>query len=135
MIMWILNWLTGSGLKALAEIYSKGKDSQVESERIAADYAKAKLDAMIAAQRQATEVRLATAGFWEMRLITAIIAGCFTLHLLLVSLDTCFALGWRVAAFPPPFDEWEGRVLLSFFALQAGLKGIDAIAGAIGRRR
>ncbi|QJP14658.1 hypothetical protein G3545_14010 [Starkeya sp. ORNL1] len=131
----VLNWFTGGGWKALAEIYAKGKDSAVESERIQADVAKAKLDAMIAAQAQATEVRLQTSGFWEMRVLTFLIAGCFVLHLVLVTADTCFQLGLKVPAFPPPFDEWEGQVLLSFFALQAGLKGIDAIAGAIGRRR
>lgn len=90
---------------------------------------------MIAAQGQAAEVRLATAGFWEMRLMTAIIAGCFTLHLVLVTADTCFKLGLRIPAFPPPFDQYQGSVILSFFALQAGLKGIDALAVGFARRR
>lgn len=139
MISWlltkVLGWLSSGGLEALAQIYAKGKDSQVAGERIAADLAKAHIDALIEAQRQAVDVRLATAGFWEMRLITGVIASCFTLHLVLVTLDTCFAFGWRIPAYPPPFDGYQGDVLLSFFALQAGLKVIDVLGGAIARRK
>lgn len=124
----ILGWLTGDALKVFAEIYAKNKDSKVESERIEAEWAKAKLDAML-------QVRLATAGFWEMRLITALIAGCFTLHLVLVTLDTCFQFSWSIPAFPQPFAEWEGAILLSFFGLQAGVTSIRGIAGAIASRK
>lgn len=69
-------------------------------------------------RQTAKEIRLATASFWEMRLITFLIAATFTLHLVLVGLDTCFGFGWRVPKFPPPFDEWEGIILLSFFGVQ-----------------
>lgn len=93
------------------------------------EHERAKMAAMNDAERRAAEeradvratakeIRLATAGHWEMRLITALIAGTFTLHLLLVGLDTCFALGLRIAKFPAPFDEWEGAILLSFFGVQ-----------------
>lgn len=89
----------------------------------------AKLDALNSAERMAyderqsirqtaKEIRLATASFWEMRLITFLIAAIFTLHLVLVGLDTCFALGWKIAKFPAPFDEWQGVILLSFFGVQ-----------------
>ncbi|MFK8250183.1 hypothetical protein [Ancylobacter terrae] len=134
MLAIILRWLTGGGLKALAEIYAKGKDSAVESERIRAEIAKAQIDAEIAARKAALEVRLSTAGFWEMRLITAVIAACFTLHLVLVTLDTCFRLGWRIPAFPAPFDQWQGTILLSFFGIYTVGKGVNAIAAAIARR-
>jgi hypothetical protein len=70
-----------------------------------------------------------------MRLITAVIAGCFALHLVLVTLDTCFALGWRIAKFPAPFDEWEGTILLSFFGVQAIGMGISGIVSAIRGRK
>jgi hypothetical protein len=75
---------------------------QVESERIEAEWAKAQLDAML-------QVRLATSSFWEMRLITALIASCFTLHLILVTLDTCFSFGWRIPAFPRPYRQNRER--------------------------
>lgn len=132
----VLNWLTGSVLGRLTDAYVAAKSSAVESERIKAGVIEKQIEAEIAARQAALQVRLSTAGFWEMRLITAVIAGCFTLHLVLVTLDTCFALGWRIAKFPPPFDEWEGAILLSFFGIFAATKGVNALAAAFagGRR-
>lgn len=131
-----LNWLTGSVLGKLTDAYVAAKSSAVESERIKAEVIGKRIDAEIAAQQAALQVRLSTAGFWEMRLITAIIASCFTLHLVLVTLDTCFAFGWKIAKFPPPFDEWEGTILLSFFGVYAASKGVNALAAAfVGGRR
>lgn len=131
----ILNWLSGGVLKTLTDTYVQLKSSEVESERIKADVIGKQIEAEISARQAALQVRLSTSGFWEMRLITAIIAGCFTLHLVLVTLDTCFGFGWRIAKFPPPFDEWEGAILLSFFGVFAASKGVNALAAAfIGRR-
>lgn len=139
MIAWlaglVLRFASGGVLQRLLAIYETRKNSAVESERIAAELAAKRVDAEIAARANAREIRLATAGFFEMRLLTALIAGCFTLHLVLVTLDTCFALGWAIAKFPPPFDEWEGAILLSFFGVMAAEKGVTAIAAAIGRKR
>jgi hypothetical protein len=135
--MWsiLLKWLSGDVLGKLTEAYTTAKTSAVESERVKAGVLEKQIEAEVSARQAALQVRLATAGFWEMRLITAIIAGCFTLHLVLVTLDTCFALGWRIAKFPPPFDEWEGTILLSFFGVFAASKGVNALAAAfIGRR-
>jgi hypothetical protein len=134
MLALILNWLTGDVLGKLTDAYVKAKDSAVESERVKADILEKQIDAEIEARRAALQVRLTTAGFWEMRLITALIAGCFTLHLVLVTLDTCFALGWKIAAFPTPFDQWEGTILLSFFGIYTIGKGVNALASAIGSR-
>ncbi|MGX9389644.1 hypothetical protein ACWX0O_01845 [Nitrobacteraceae bacterium UC4449_H16] len=129
MLKLAFSWLTGGGFKMLTDMYAKGKDSAVESERIQAAWAKSQLDAMAAN-------RGATSGFLEMRVITFIIAGVYTLHLVLVGLDTMFGWTWNgspVNAFPPPFNEWEGSILLSFFGLTAGVIGIKAIAGAFRR--
>ncbi|WP_052832942.1 hypothetical protein [Bradyrhizobium sp. LTSP885] len=126
--MWKLafSWITGGGFGMLVDLYNKHKDSAVESERIQAAWAKAQLDAM-------TSNRNATSGFWEMRLLTFIIGGCFTSHLVAVTLDTVFKLGWKINKYPVPFDEWEGSILLSFFGLTAGVIGIKAIASALRR--
>lgn len=135
MLSILLNWLGGGVLKTLTDTYVKLKSSEVESERIKADVIGKQIEAEISARQAALQVRLSTSGFWEMRLITAIIAGCFTMHLVLVTLDTCFKLGWRIPAFPPPFDEWQGAILLSFFGIYAAGKSVNAIAAAfIGRR-
>ncbi|WP_273794712.1 hypothetical protein [Brucella intermedia] len=130
-----LRWLTGDLMGALTRAYEMKLKAENDQQRLVADTAIADINRQIDAARNAREIRLASVGFWEMRLITAVIAGCFTLHLLLVTLDTCFALGWRIAKFPAPFDEWEGMILLSFFGIQAVGGGLNAIAAAIRGRK
>lgn len=130
MIASILSWFLGSGIKELAGLYTKYKDSENADEQRQAVWAKSQLDAMLA-------VRQSTSSYWEMRAVTAVIASVFTCHLVLVALDTMFQWTWNgrhVDKFPQPFDAWEGSILLSFFGLTAGVIGIKAIAGAISRR-
>ena len=126
MLKLALNWFLGGGLSALTDIYSRYKDSAVESERTQATWAKAQLDAMLAN-------RQSTSGFLEMRILTFLIALPFVVHVNLVGLDTCFKLGWKVNAFPAPFDQWEGSILLSFFGLTAGLLSIKAVTSVFRR--
>jgi hypothetical protein len=112
--MWatIFNLLTGNVFKTLTDLYSKKLDAENASERLAADVTIEKIKADNEATSNAKEVRLATAGFWEMRTVTFLIAAPFVLHLWAVGLDTVFRFGWRVPAFPNPFDQWEGSRLL-----------------------
>lgn len=135
MLSSFLRWLTGDLMGALTRAYEMKLAAQNDQQRLIADAAIADISKQVEAARNAKEIRLASVGFWEMRLITAVIAGCFALHLLLVTLDTCFALGWRIAKFPAPFDEWEGMILLSFFGIQAVGGGLNAIAAAIRGRK
>ncbi len=125
---WALSWITGSGLNVLKDIWFKYKDSALESERIEAAWAKARLDATL-------QVRLATAGFWEMRLITFLIAIPFVFHLWTVWLDTQFRFGWQIPAFPPPFNEWQGAILLSFFGVYAAGKVGMGVVSALAVKR
>ncbi|MCX2697060.1 hypothetical protein [Ochrobactrum chromiisoli] len=130
-----LRWLTADFTGALTRAYEMKLKAENDEQRLIADTAIADITRQIDAASNAREIRLASAGFWEMRLITSIIAGCFALHLLLVTLDTCFALGWKIAKFPAPFDEWQGAILLSFFGIQAVGGGLNAIAAAIRGRK
>lgn len=134
MLTWLGKLITGPIIGMLLKAYQAKLAADTDEKRIIADAAIEDIKRQIADREAAKEIRLATATFWEMRLITALVAGCFTLHLLLVTLDTCFSLGWRVAAFPQVFQEWQGLILLSFFGVQAVGKGINAIASAIRRR-
>lgn len=127
-------WLTGGGIEGLARTYARLKDSDVEVERIRADVAKAEIEARIAALRASAEIRLATAGFAEMRVLTFVIAAPFAVHAATVGLDTIFGFGWGIAAYPPPFDEWEGAILLSFFGIYGLSRGAAALGAAIGGR-
>lgn len=134
MIQWFLKWLTGDLAGALSRAYQQKLNSESERDKVRAEVVIQDINAQIEARRQATDIRLATAGFWEMRLITALIAGCFTLHLVLVTLDTCFQFGWRIPAFPEPFASYQGTILLSFFGVQVAAKAIDATAFIFGRK-
>jgi hypothetical protein len=128
LVRWALSSLTGGGLNVLKDIWFKYKDSALESERIEAEWAKARLDAIL-------QVRLATVGFWEMRLITFLIAVPFVFHLWTVWLDTQFRFGWQVTAFPSPFNEWQGAILLSFFGIYAaGKVGMGLVQSLAGRK-
>jgi hypothetical protein len=121
--MWALafNWLTGGGFNALVGIYNRFKDSADAKERLQADWAKAQLDAMQTNRSQ-------TSGFWEMRVLTFLIAAPFVVHVNLVGADTCFKLGMKIPPFPGPFDQYEGSILLSFFGLMAGVTTVSAVA-------
>lgn len=134
MLAWLGKLITGPLIGAMLNAYKLRLQAETSEQKVIAEAAIEDIRRQIADREAAKEIRLATATFWEMRLVTALVAGCFALHLLLVTLDTCFALGWRIAAFPKPFDEWQGTILLSFFGVQAVGKGITAIAAAIRRR-
>lgn len=87
-----------------------------------------------AARASATEIRLATAGHWEQRVITVAIVLPFLVHEWLVGWDTMWPQPWSVEKWPTPFDEWGGAILLSYFGV-IGLTGsARAIAGAIAMR-
>lgn len=130
-----LRWLTGSLSGKLLDAYRIKLESGNETERILADVAIKDLEAQIAARESAKEVRLSTSGFLEMRVITALIALPFVIHLWAVMLDTVFQFGWRIPKFPSPFDQYEGTILLSFFGVQAVGIGVTAIAAAIRGRK
>jgi hypothetical protein len=135
--MWmaIIRWITGDLVGQLTKAYEAKLKAGNETERLIADTAIEDIKRQMADRQAAKEIRLQTSGFWEMRLVTFVIAGCFSFHLLLVTLDTCFLFGWGIPAFPKPFDEWQGTILLSFFGVQVVGQGITAIAGAIRGRK
>lgn len=86
------------------------------------------------ARAAATEVRLATAGHWEQRVITVAIVLPFVVHEWLVAWDTMWPQPWSVEKWPPPFDDWGGTILLSYFGV-VGLTGAArTVAGAIAMR-
>lgn len=127
MIGWVISTLAGIVLRTssnrilreIAGTVSKGDDNQA---RIAV----AEIEAEIKAREAMKEVRLATAGFVEMRVLAFLITFPFVVHLWAVAMDTIFKLGWRVPAFPHPFDENGWKIMLSYFGLYGGAKLISA---------
>lgn len=134
MLFKILSWLSGGILDRILTHLERRADTETERDKVKAAVLRGAIVAEMEARANAREIRLATAGFWEMRLLTALIAGCFTLHLVAVTLDTVFRFGWQVSKFPAPFDQWEGAILLSFFGVYAGLGAVQSIAAAVGRK-
>jgi hypothetical protein len=128
MLSAILNWLSGGILGQitgpLLEAYKVKVNSTDEAAKLAAQDT-------IDVRKAIVQVRMATTGYWEMRLLTVVIAAPFVIHSLAVGLDTTFGFGWRIAAYPHPFSDWEGQILLSFFGISVVGTGIKAIAGAI----
>lgn len=125
---WILRQSSTGFLREIGDYLKKSEDGQTA-------VALKQIDAEIEARKAARDVRLATAGFWEMRLITFCIAGTFTLHLVAVGLDTVFSIGWGIPKFPAPFDEWEGAILLSFFGVQGAAMVVSGVVAAVVKRR
>lgn len=115
---WLIKFLSTGILEKLLGAWAHKQDVQ-------AQIIKAGIEGELKAREVSRDVRLATAGFWEMRLATAIIAFCFILHLVLITIDTVTTgtrfeiAGWNVPAFPEPINEWEGAIILSFFGLYA----------------
>lgn len=145
MLQTILNWLSGGLLDKAIGFFERREqrrfDAMNDEQRRAHEERKE-------VRRNATKVRLATANHIEMRVMTFLIAFPFVEQLWAVWADTRF--GWYsqggvfercwtqdgkevcgVPAFPAPFDEWQGAILLSFFGLVGVVGGIRAAAGAI----
>jgi hypothetical protein len=129
----LLGGLFGSAIQSAERAYVAyvaTRTSEVEREKVRADLARAALDHALETRRVAQQIRLTTAGFGEMRFVTFCIAGSFTLHLAAVTLDTVFGFGWRIPKYPPPFDEYQGAILLSFFGLQGATRIAATLAAA-----
>lgn len=131
MILGILKWFGGSLFSALSDAYKAKLAAQNDEQRLIAETTIKDIERQIADREAAKEIRIATATFWEMRLMTAAVALPFTIHAGAVGIDTTFKMGWRISAYPEPFASWEGAILLSFFGVQAVEKGITAIASAL----
>jgi hypothetical protein len=148
MIAGIITSLIGGPIaKALLSGYKAKLDAANTSDRIAADLAIKDIEADIEARQHASKLRMATASFWEMRLMTFAIAFPFVSHLWAVWMDTqfgtfqesCWKQGERtlcgVKAFPEPFNEWQGAILLSFFGIYTLGKAVQSVGTAIAMRK
>jgi hypothetical protein len=139
MLQGFLNWISGGLIGALSgpllDAYKARLAADNDNDKLVANERIALITAEMESNRNAAEIRKATSGFPEMRILTVLIAAPFILHVWLVGLDTSFGFGWRIAKFPPPFDEWEGAILLSFFGVSVIGVGVKALAGAIAFRR
>jgi hypothetical protein len=131
----ILSWFGGGVLDKLLKAYEKHQDTAIEQDKTRAKVLEAQIASEIERVRLSNQVRLATAGFLEMRVLTFLTAAPFVLHAGAVGLDTTFKLGWRIPAYPEPFASWEGAVLMSFFGIGVAGAAIKAATAAFMSRR
>lgn len=135
----VLNWISGGLLGSLAgpmlNAYKLKLSAEGDTNKLVAEERHRLLELEADSQRGAREIRKATAGYWEMRLLTFLFAAPFVIHLWLVAMDTCFRLGWRIAKFPEPFATTENTIVLSFFGITVAGAGLRALAGAIAYRK
>lgn len=130
----LVSLIGGPVVSSLLKGYRAKLDAANTSDRIAAELAIHEIEAGIAARKRAHELRLATSGFWEMRLLTFAIAFPFVAHLWAVWVDTQFKLSWGIPKFPEPMDEWQGIILLSFFGIYTLGKTVQAVGAAVAMR-
>lgn len=140
MLMTILNWISGGLLSKitdpLAQAYRDKLNADTDIKKLAAEENIKRLELEQQQRNNAKEIRLATSGYWEMRLLTVLIAFPFIYHLWLVTYDTIRTdINLRIPALPPPFDEWQAAILLSFFGVTVLGSGIKSIAGAMAYRK
>ena len=131
MIALILNALTGGLLKAWKAKLTADSDEK----RLIADAAIADIKAQSEVRQQAAQIRRETAGYWEMRVATAVIAWPTAAHYALVTYDTMdTSRNLAIPALPSPMDEWQAAIILSFFGVQLGTKAVQSLASALRRR-
>lgn len=63
--------------------------------------------------------------------LVAWIASPFILHVWMLVLDRCFHLSWEIGTLPDPLNEWEGRILLSFFIVPPVATIAKAVAAKV----
>lgn len=129
---WLANLLTGGLLDKILGAWQAHEKAKLERQ---SEQDRQAFQERMQQRQDVKEIRLATANFWEMRLLTFLIALPFVTHLWLVTFDTLWPQPWNVEAFPNPFNDWEGQILLSFFGIAAVTGVGKAIAGAVAVRR
>lgn len=128
----ILNWLSGGVLDRVLGYFERVQTERLNSlsEERRQEYADAR-----DRRARANEIRLATAGFWEMRLLTFWVLAMFVIHLTAIWADTMWAFGWRVAKLPSPIDQYEWQIILSLFGLGVANRAITTAATILTPRR
>jgi hypothetical protein len=137
MIGMVSRWLVGGGLRALTGELMRARNEMASAAtaqaRAAAEVRVKEIEADLAHRRAIAEVRTATSGQWEMRVLVLVAGLPPALHFGAVCLDSALPdlfPGWTVHALPTPMNEWQGAIILSLFGLSA-----VKIAAATLRRR
>lgn len=118
MLRTLLKWLTGGFLDRALGTVDKYVESQTEREKLRADVTQAYI--------KTRPDWLKAGGFW-----LVFIGGVpFVFHAAAVCVYSVlwhrngpWPVSWDVAALPPPFDEWQGLVIMAWLGV-VGLMGL-----------
>lgn len=108
----MIGWLLGffNPLKRILDSIDNRVDNETDRAEIAADVQKAYWSAQVAV--------ITTSGRYLMNFI----GFAFAFHVAFVIFYSSFLcracyypVSWSIAALPPPFDQWEGAIIMSFF--------------------
>lgn len=124
---WVLKLMSSKVVGRVFDALDKKQDANSE-------IAKGLLQNEMDARAVAAKIRLATATFWEMRVMTGVIGISISAHFASVVLDSMFHFGWKIAKLPGLWDEWEGAIILSLFGLSLATKGLNAVTTIFLRR-
>lgn len=108
MLSWVFKFLTSGVLDKLLDYYSQREDSK-------AVIATKEIEAELETRKLRKELLELDYQHWVTRLIIPFIVYPFALHSGAVCLDSVFHFGWNIAKLPPPYDNMQYSILLSYF--------------------
>jgi hypothetical protein len=129
-LRWILSLLSSPFLNKIADVLLRKAENESKihgSNTVAATagvlgwlYAESKF-------RETQSKYLSSMG-WPATVIILGTAIPFVLHVAAIALDSTFAFGWRIPKLPPPYDQMEREIILSFFLTAPAVSAVRAIA-------
>lgn len=128
-LTWVLKFVSSGVVDRVADYLTKRSNDQAvmhgQDTQAATEIVVAQMKAEIAAREEQ--------GKFTSRhdKLVAWIAAPFILHVWMLALDICFHLDWEIGLFPDPLNEWEGRILLSFFIVPPAATIAKAVAAKV----
>lgn len=134
---WLLTWLV-KPLGWAFEFLNKKVDANVEHHRIDAEVGIAGIEADVEFARLRKDLLVMYQGWWVTRWIVPGFAYPLILWFGAVVLDSVFCdfypfNSFKVAALPPPLQEWAGQIILSFFLVRTVENVFNPVRGVLGR--
>lgn len=139
MIWTLLKSLLTGGIGKFADTYRDVKIAKIKNNthlnNVVKDLEIKRLENEKAASQNAKEIRTATKDNWEMRLAVALVAIPTSFHYAATVLDHTYGFGWNVKPLPEPLDEWQAKIILSFFGLTIARVGINTVAAFLLKKK
>lgn len=97
--------------------YYQNKDNN------SAEIAKKHIEAEIETRKLRKEVIAVESGWWVTRWCRPFLFYPLALHIVAITFDTIFSLGWGIPSLPSPYNELQFAIILSYFLTRPVEKG------------